>query len=426
MAQTYTNTPVLSKIKIGDQIYWVKDADVRGILDTYGTIVTYNVSTSALDVDDSIPNAGQIKAYIETQIAGLTGAMHFAGVVIREEGEDDLEALARQIPAAKSGDMAVMQDNKKEYVYDGTQWRELGDEGIYLTISAAEAAYVPKTATIAGIDLQDNITTDEVKTALGLQALAYKANATTTLTDYATGIEAADYTPAGTVAVTLSQTSTAMESTGNFTPAGTVSGTMTPAGTVSLAEDNENGIQITGTVSAPTVTVTPATTQITPVASLGTLPSYTPAQYTAPSETPVTGNFATAGVTAVMDGSDTEMLVITAASTGAAITSTGFNAGSYTGAQFNAGALPTFDTAVTVATGIQEASATAPTFTGGKFSATFAGTQGSINATFAGTQGEVTVSGNYDKAGVQTATFTGTEAEITPTLTTTSKEVTVQ
>ena len=53
MAQTYTNTPVLSKVKIGEQTYWLKDADVRAILDGFGTIVTYNVSTSALDVNES-------------------------------------------------------------------------------------------------------------------------------------------------------------------------------------------------------------------------------------------------------------------------------------------------------------------------------------------------------------------------------------
>lgn len=425
MAQTYTNTPVLSKVKIGEQTYWLKDADVRAILDTFGTIVTYNVSTSALDVNESIPNAGQIKAYLESQIQGLTGAMHFAGVVIREGEENDLEALARKFPDAKSGDVAVMQDNKKEYVYDGTTWRELGDEGLYLTKADAEATYVPKTATIAGVDLQDNIEANELETALGLGDLAKKDSVTTTLTDYANGITGASYTPAGTVSVTLSQTATKVASAGKFTPAGTVAGNVTATGTVAIAADNENGFQVTGTVAAPTVTVTPQTVEIRGITGVGTLPSYTAAQYTAPSVTESKSAFATAGMVAAVDGTDTEMLVISAAGTAEALTSTGFNAGSFTDGQFSTGTLPTIAEPTAVMTGAT-ASASAPTFTGGKIAATFTGTQAAISATFAGTEGDVSVSGNYDKAGVQTSTFSGTEATITPTLKTGNKKVTVQ
>lgn len=425
MAQNYTNTPVLSKVKIGEQTYWLKDADVRAILDTFGTIVTYNVSTSALDVNESIPNAGQIKAYLESQIQGLTGAMHFAGVVERESEESDLEALARKFPDAKSGDVAVMQDNKKEYVYDGTTWRELGDEGLYLTKADAEATYVPKTATIAGVDLQDNIEANELETALGLGDLAKKDSATTTLTDYANGITGASYTPAGTVSVTLSQTATKVASAGKFTPAGTVAGNVTATGTVAIAADNENGFQVSGTVAAPTVTVTPQTTEIRGITGVGTLPSYTAAQYTAPSVTESKSTFATAGMVAAVDGTDTEMLVISAAGTAQALTSTGFNAGSFTDGKLNPGTLPTLTEPTAVMTGAT-ASASAPTFTGGKIAATFTGTQAAISATFTGTEGDVSVSGNYDKAGVQTSTFSGTEATITPTLKTGNKEVTVR
>lgn len=425
MAQNYTNTPVLSKVKIGEQTYWLKDADVRAILDTFGTIVTYNISTSALDVNESIPNAGQIKAYLESQIQGLTGAMHFAGVVEREAEESDLDALEREFPDAESGDVAVMQDNKKEYIFDGTTWREIGDEGLYLSKADAEATYVPKTATIAGVDLQDNIEANELETALGLGGLAKKDSATTTLTDYANGITGASYTPAGTVSVTLSQTATKVASEGKFTPAGTVAGNVTATGTVAIAADNENGFQVTGTVAAPTVTVTPQTAEIRGITGVGTLPSYTAAQYTAPSVTESKSAFATAGMVAAVDGTDTEMLVISAAGTAEALTSTGFNAGSFTDGQFSAGTLPTMAEPTAVMTGAT-ASASAPTFTGGKIAATFTGTQAAISATFTGTEGDVSVSGNYDKAGVQTSTFSGTEATITPTLKTGNKEVTVQ
>ena len=49
-----------------------------------------------------------------------------------------------------------------------------------------------------------------------------------------------------------------------------------------------------------------------------------------------------------------------------------------------------------------------------------------IAADFAGTEGNVSVSGNYDKAGVESAAFTGTEATITPELVTGNKTITVQ
>lgn len=425
MAQNYTNTPVLSKVKIGEQTYWLKDADVRAILDGFGTIVTYNVSTSALDVNESIPNAGQIKAYLETQIAGLTGAMHFAGIITREAEESDLDAIERVITSPKAGDVVVMEDTTAEYIYDGEEWREVGTEGIYLTIASAAAQYVPKGFTIAGVDMQDNITDAELRTALDLGALAQKDSATTTLTDYANGITGASYTPAGTVSVTLSQTATKVASEGKFTPAGTVAGNVTATGTVAIAADNENGFQVTGTVAAPTVTVTPQTAEIRGITGVGTLPSYTAAQYTAPSVTESKSAFATAGMVAAVDGTDTEMLVISAAGTAEALTSTGFNAGSFTDGQFSAGTLPTMAEPTAVMTGAT-ASASAPTFTGGKIAATFTGTQAAISATFTGTEGDVSVSGNYDKAGVQTSTFSGTEATITPTLKTGNKEVTVQ
>lgn len=200
---------------------------------------------------------------------------------------------------------------------------------------------------------------------------------------------------------------------------------MTATGTVAIAADNENGFQVTGTVAAPTVTVTPQTVKIRGITGVGTLPSYTAAQYTAPSVTESKSAFATAGMVAAVDGTDTEMLVISAAGTAEALTSTGFNAGSFTDGQFSTGTLPTMAEPTAVMTGAT-ASASAPTFTGGKIAATFTGTQAAISATFAGTEGDVSVSGNYDKAGVQTSTFSGTEATITPTLKTGNKEVTVQ
>lgn len=412
MANIYSNTPVLSKVKIGNEIYWLKDADVRALLDTYGNAVKYDVDTSFAADSENLATSKAIAAYLEGQIAGLTGAMHFVGVKdeLPEEGN--------------AGDIVIV--GTTEYVHDGSKWVEIGDEGVYATKSGVEKDYVKKTVTIANIDLQDNITAEELKTALELKALAYKDSASATLTDYATGINGAAYTPAGSVAVTLNHTSTVMSAAGTFTPAGNVTGNVTAAGSVSIARDDANGTAVSGTVSAPSVTVTPVTAQIQHIDNVGTLPSYTAAQYVAPSVAEASSSFASEGLVAAMDAEDTEMLVFSAASKANALTATGFNAGSYTAAEFNAGSLPTFGAAQTVVTGIEKAEATAPTFTGDKFGATFTGSQVAIAADFTGTEGNVSVSGNYDKAGVESAAFTGTEATIAPTLVTGNKTITVQ
>ena len=423
---------VLSKIKVNNAIYDLKDAAARADLATMlgnqaakalGTAAWLDSVGTVAEGGTNLPTAGAVHAAIQAAVADLAGAMHFRGVVTKNEGESDLEALARVITDAENGDIAII--GVKEYVYNGSVWQELGDESIYLTIATAAETYVAKTRTIAGIDLQDDITAEEIKTALGLKALAYKDTASATLTDYATGIEDAKYTPAGSVEVTLSQTSTAMQSSGSFKPAGTVTGTTTAAGTVSIAKADD-GTQISGTVSAPTITVTPATAQVQHIDSVGTLPSYTAAQYTAPSVAESKSSFATEGVVASMAEDDAEMLVISAAGKSDALTGTGFNAGSYTAAQFNAGSLPTLGEAQTVVTGITKAEASAPVFTGDKFGATFAGTEADIAATFVGTDGNITVSGNYDKAGVQSTGFTGTEATIAHTLLKGNKTVTVE
>ena len=377
MANTYANTPVLSKVKIGEQTYFLKDADARAILDSYKGAVNYDVDTTFDKTKENLATEKAIAAYLEGQIAGLTGAMHFVGIK---------EALPKA-EESHDGDVAIV--GTTEYVFAG-EWKELGDEG----------TLVRKTFTIAGIDMVDNITAAELQTALSLKALAYKDSASGSI-EVVNGVEDHTYTPEGDVSVTLSQTATSITSTGTITPAGSVTGKVTAA----------------GTVSAPTITVTPSTATVQHIDSLGTLPSLTPASYTAPSlGNAASSDFAVDGMIAnVVEGSET--LTFTNASTAKAVTDRGtFNAGSYTAAEFSAGTLPTLGAEQTVVTGITSASATAPTFSG---------TETTISATFAGNEAAVSVSGSYDKAGVQSASFSGAEATIKHTVTKENKTVTV-
>jgi hypothetical protein len=209
MAQTYTNNDnVLSKVKFGNVTYYLKDAAAREILDTFGDIVTYDVSTSTnafAENNETIPTAGQVYDYVGRQIGAIGQALN-----LRPETSHTTENMD---PAPAAGDFIVESDGS-EWLYDGTAWREIGSEN----------AYVVKTFTIAGIDMQDNITKAELQEALELGALAYKDSGSVKVTtidsmnQFSTGAageysvvassisvpatyDALDVTPAGSVSI---------------------------------------------------------------------------------------------------------------------------------------------------------------------------------------------------------------------------------
>ena len=88
----------------------------------------------------------------KNDIADLAGAMHFRGAVIPNEGETDLEALARAITDPASGDVAIITSTSKEYVYNGTSWIELGDEVLYATKAEVATISGQLTSDIAGLN----------------------------------------------------------------------------------------------------------------------------------------------------------------------------------------------------------------------------------------------------------------------------------
>lgn len=88
------------------------------------------------------------KAYTDNKTAGLTGAMHFVGTSTTDPTGTTGPTVDGKAYSGKSGDVVLW--NKKEFVYDGTKWTELGDEG----------SYVLKTTTVNGHALGENITLD--------------------------------------------------------------------------------------------------------------------------------------------------------------------------------------------------------------------------------------------------------------------------
>lgn len=136
------------------------------VTDTLGTASKANVAEGTLSLPtgntsstkEGLTTAAQVENFVKASVADLAGAMHFKGVV-----------TGNTLPDASGynkGDVILM--GTKEYVHDGSKWVELGDEGIYLTTAAAEANYVKKTTTIAGVALQNDITKEELLSKLNV------------------------------------------------------------------------------------------------------------------------------------------------------------------------------------------------------------------------------------------------------------------
>ena len=398
------NLPVISKLTIGEKTYYLKDAEARELLATLGTAAKKDVAAGVGADEQGLVTGAQVQA----AIAGISSSMHFRGVVTSFDDITD--------PAA--GDVIII--GVKEYVYGGepATWHELGDESIYAL----------KTVTIGTQNLSANINLDTLATDMGLGKLAKKNSATGTVAGQTiTGLKAKG-NAAGSIAVELTQTATAATLTkSDYTPSGDVTGSVTAAGSVSIAKDAENGTQISGSVSAPTVTVTPATDTIKKVTSVGTLPTKAADTFTANGDDTFTAGSQAAWSANVDDASETLSFSFTA---NTLPTFTQGAKASYTEGKFDAGTLPELAaTGTQVVTGITSATATAPVFTGDKFAASFTGASADITATFAGEKTSVVSGVSYDKAGVdaEKTKFTADAIELAvDDVVVTEKEVTVQ
>lgn len=398
------NIPVISKLTIGEKTYYLKDAEARELLATLGNAAKKDVAAGVGADEQGLVTGAQVQA----AIAGISGSMHFRGVFASTAAVTD--------PVA--GDVIIV--GVKEYVYGGdpADWHELGDETLYAL----------KTITIGTQNLSANINLDTLAADMGLGKLAKKDSATGTVAGQTiTGVKATGNVT-GSVAVALNQTATAATlAKSAYSPAGTIAADVTATGKVSIAKDAENGVQISGSVSAPTVTVTPATDSIKKVTSVGTLPTKAADIFTANGDDTFTAGSKAAWSANVDETSETLSFSFTANDLPT------FKQGakaSYTEGTFDAGTLPELAAEGTaVVTGITSATATAPVFTGDKFAATFTGDKNTVNAAFTGTEVQVVSGVTYDKATVNAAetTFTADAVELAVgDIAVAPKDVTVQ
>lgn len=243
---------------------------------------------------------------------------------------------------------------------------------------------------------------------LGLsKALKFVGTTTTALTDGATTkpitINSASYTQEDGDVVIVSGTDqefvwtgSAWEELGNASSHSKVGHnhdiTILPAGSI-----GNTSLTPAGTVSTPTITVTPNTTTVNSITAVGTLPSLTYSKATASKIKSWSGgtlpSASLSGGTLTGSVSNGPNRVVTLSHTNPTLT---FSAGSLPSLTYedvdaslitnwSAGTLPTKGSNTTVVTGIKSATSTQPTFTG---------TAASHNHTFTGTSATLTTSGS--------------------------------
>lgn len=431
MAQTWTGTPTLKQIKIGDNTYFIKDAAARAILDTYTALPTYTPTTDIGATGNTVATTETIKRYVDAQV----GAIHKFDVTIYEKlpaaSADTMYILGLVADAsAEAGTyleyITIRNGSEGNYTYI---WEQIGSTKTDLT------DYVKKVTKVAGIALDHDITVEELSaaSALNLKALSHKDSATGTINT----VDSAkvSFTPAGSVAVTT--TATTLTSEGNYTPTGTVTGTATPRGDVSVSVTNADTAATLTTADytpAGRVSVALSNATFNTVKSVGTAASFVEGVFTpATLEYNNENSFATDGVTATVNA-ESESLELAVATKVAASVITSFNGGSKAADTFTPNETAQMqETTVGVesagftGTKVENALVTGVSYSKASgATATFTGTASDITAKFAGTAATISVSGSYDKANAE-ATFTGTavkDQEVT--LTKTAKTITVQ
>lgn len=128
---------------LGNAAYVNTDAfDAAGTANTVGSAI--NATVSAMNT--RLGSAESDIDELQSQIGGLSGAMHFVGVSTTNPTTGTVTIEDKPEYSATGGDVCLY--GNKEYVYNGTAWVELGDEG----------SYALKTTTVNGKPLSANIT----------------------------------------------------------------------------------------------------------------------------------------------------------------------------------------------------------------------------------------------------------------------------
>lgn len=300
MAQTYSSTPVLSEITLPNgNLYYLKDADARAILDTLKSAAFLDADSSITDSATGVAKTAQIKAYVDSAIKIGVSVVK---VDTLPTASASTEGKIYIVPQSQG----KTDDNFDEYITikGGTaqspaySWEKIGDTRIDLSGYVTNVSY---TAGTHKLQQTKNGTTTDVHT---FGALADKSQASGSYTK-----------PTGSGSVTVPKTFTFTGSAKTVTVTGDVPTYESVPIDLEVSTDKEQFVKtVTGTKNSAAISTTRSGGA---TASLGTASTKT---------------FTTAGVTVAINNEHPERLVISNAGTDSAVT--GYP-------NFNGGTLPT-------------------------------------------------------------------------------------
>lgn len=391
---------LLSKIQIGGKVYEIKDLIARENINALSAGLDAINADLVAKYEALTAEDASIRSYVDAQV----GAINKFDVHVMSEAEELPTASAETMyilylkPEASAESGAYLEyitiRNGEEYTWEAIGSTKMDVTG-FVTYDALNKTLEPYAKTA-------DVETDIKEVVDGLGALAAKDSASGTVAGQTiSGVKATGKTT-GSITVELEQSEHAMNSTGKYTPVGSVAGTTTAAGSIKVTAKHESvAAELTKSDYTPAgeVAVTMSGNTFNAITGVGTQAAFKEGAFT-----PATLDHADVSATyveeALVGSVEDECLTFTAAATKALTASkvNGFTGGAKAADEFTANSLPTMEAQTVGAT-----------------------------ASFTGTKAEkLVVSGvSYDKADIDTATFTGEAAAITATFTGTEGDINV-
>lgn len=128
---------------VSDTRYWRSHHNISGAMPISGGTFTGAVTLAGAP---TTANGAATKAYVDSMIPsleGLVGAMHFVGVsstAITNDGTENPTINGTVVTSRINGDVVIYQE--QEYVWNGSTWQLLGDEGSYVLKTSQSTDYV--------------------------------------------------------------------------------------------------------------------------------------------------------------------------------------------------------------------------------------------------------------------------------------------
>lgn len=129
---------VNGKIQVEATDISIAQSQVGGLSESLGAKLD-KTEFSTLSNEIGLSSASSSNPVVtSSDISGITGAMHFKGVISKQGSESDLCAISAYYDDVLhadpvDGDMVIIQDTAFEYVYGNSIWHKLGDESTYVS-----------------------------------------------------------------------------------------------------------------------------------------------------------------------------------------------------------------------------------------------------------------------------------------------------